>query len=551
MSPHPNLIVKDLAIRGLTDAHVSGTGSGTHLKLTLESRAVEPSRAETSAQQAILNPLLWDDTLTMTLPSDFAAGSLNVEVCRSEGVIATARVQITTQGGMAKEKAVARGEGLADLEVSLSYSVTTGEAKPKKKKGLFGKAPNPNAPQTMGEALRCLSAASLAHDKVLAIRQQPQAGQALREHGTVVEEPQINTRAQFKEWKKWAVEMAKRNADTVQPRRQTETGPAKLPLFASSDELLQTLGIVPALYLDFLKFCGGICVLGALISLPSILFNVGSASSSYSASELANSPPLGFLALSIGARTACSTSGCEVGNVIAAVLEVLFSLLLLAACKAFQSRVKRLAETNDANNVFTREYAVSLYGMHSDATPEQIKDHVEKVLEKHTSLTPSQCKVFDVALINNSSVVLKNALKQAPLERKWAILSKRLENLLAFRREKHTGYDLSSRIYETTSETREVADKLLEAREKIASAGFETVTTVCGAFVTFEEQPAAREMLHLYSGGLKYLLQKGDLRFGSSLLGTPVLKKRLRAFPATQPRDVLHEVSTIHLPSFL
>ena len=87
------------------------------------------------------------------------------------------------------------------------------------------------------------------------------------------------------------------------------------------------------------------------------------------------------------------------------------------------------------------------------------------------------------------------------------------------------GRDLSQRIYSTRGQAQLTAQKLLEARTQIEKDGFAGGTKVVGAFVTFEEQPAKRAALDLYGGGLSYILQRSDLRYG----GTRRLRGACRA----------------------
>ena len=123
---------------------------------------------------------------------------------------------------------------------------------------------------------------------------------------------------------------------------------------------MQELGIVPALYLDFARFCCAYCAIGLLIALPSI---VGSARQASANTDVAPGYPTSFFFLSIGARVQCGTHECETLNLVAATLELAYSLLLLFGVRAFRDRVRLVAAANDANNVFTREYAVQLHGL--------------------------------------------------------------------------------------------------------------------------------------------------------------------------------------------
>lgn len=388
----------------------------------------------------------------------------------------------------------------------------------------------------LAAALKMISAASLRHADVMAIRT---AGATVDEDGDgapdgEIPEPEVKSRKDSKEWRVWAVDRAKEYADTVHPRLQQKDGPPKkLRMTAKPNDILEQVGIVPALYLDFLKFGAGYCLLGMLIaSVPSYILNVTKVHGAYSASTLAGYPTV-FLYLCVGARSFCDDDSCKTVNTITAVCEVVYSVLLLLGTLAFRERANRLASINDANNVYTREYAVQLHGMRKDVTPDELKAHLEAVLPAKARLPADKCKVWDVALMTNCDTVLRQAVKQAPIERKWTILSRKLETTLAFKMERDTGWDINQKIGVLKDETYEAGQKLLQVRERIEKKGFKTCSHVVGAFVTFEDQPAAQACLKLYGGGaLKYALQKAELRLKG---------RKLKAYPAAQPRDVLHE----------
>ena len=389
-------------------------------------------------------------------------------------------------------------------------------------------------------ALKTISEAAIRHADVTAIRKgadgKDEDGDGIPDSD--VPEPEVRTRADAKEWRKWAELRAKEYADTVHPRLQQKDGPPKkLPILAKPNDVLEQVGIAPSLYLDFLKFCAGYCVLGAVVaSVPSYVLNATNALKAYSPSTL-NGYPTFFLYLSLGARSFCDDDTCKTMNTLSAVLEVVFSLFLLMGTFAFKARATKMAEINDANNVFTREYAVQLHGMPKDVTAEQVKAHLESTLAAKSGLPSEQCKIWDVALMTNCATVLKQAVKQAPLERKWAILSTKLEKFKAVKAERDTGWDINQKIGELRDKTYEAGQELLEVRAKIEKKGFKTCGEVVGAFVTFNEQTAAQACLELYGGGyMKYMLQKKELRYKGGK--KPV---RLKAYAAAQPRDVLHE----------
>lgn len=126
------------------------------------------------------------------------------------------------------------------------------------------------------------------------------------------------------------------------------------------------------LYLDLLKLFGGFCVLGALISIPSYALSAAHASGVYSASTLEVYPNF-FVRLAVGSRTACTSEACAIGNLVSAILEAMYTVLLFAGVRAFRVRVDRLARVNEANNVYVREFAIQLHGVPRDVTPQQAR----------------------------------------------------------------------------------------------------------------------------------------------------------------------------------
>ena len=377
-------------------------------------------------------------------------------------------------------------------------------------------------PQTLSEALQCLSESSLKMRRSL-IREGKEDldGDGIPDDPTP-EEPEMRTRKEVKLWRKWAKDRARERAD-MPPRLQQKDGTAKkLPLRAKPNDLLEQLGIVPALFLDFKKFGGGYCLVGLLVAAgPSIvlsILNAQEAANKLTAegdpTNLAGSPTF-LLVGTIGTRDHCFTDLCQAINLVSAIAEVVFSIFLLLGTIQFLNRAHRLQAVNDANNVYTREYAVQLHGMPSNATAEDVREHIEHCLaahkgERHKSEggvrrhiiadEKKPFRVWDVALITNCSHVLRQALKQAPLERRYTILVKRLATLKAFKKEKDTGWDINSRIRHCAETKDEMAEKLVEVRDNMSKKALRSVSTVCGAFITFEEQPAAQACLQLFGG---------------------------------------------------
>ena len=139
-------------------------------------------------------------------------------------------------------------------------------------------------PQTLSEALQCLSESSLKNEEVALIREGKEDldGDGIPDDPTP-EEPEMRTRKEVKLWRKWAKDRAREHADTCHPRLQQKDGTAKkLPLRAKPNDLLEQLGIVPALFLDFKKFGGGYCLVGLLVAAgPSLASKCKKASESF------------------------------------------------------------------------------------------------------------------------------------------------------------------------------------------------------------------------------------------------------------------------------
>ena len=279
--------------------------------------------------------------------------------------------------------------------------------------------------QSLSAVLRQLSGCALRNEDVKAIRLGGGAG-AMGE-GTAAApgdaEPRVTSRAERKAWVAWAKQAAKAHADTVHPRRFHADGRVTpLPFGAKPNDILESMGgIVPSLYLEFLKLCLAFSVLGALISVPSYLYSWRHAPEVYTDLDLITYPTA-TLRFATGARHACATEECQQINTLAAILEAIYSLFLLHAIAHFRRRVLALNETNEANNVFTSEYAIQLHGMPKGASAADVKAHLEATLPAASGLSAAQCAVWDVALITHCTSVLRDALRQAPLERKFAVL---------------------------------------------------------------------------------------------------------------------------------
>ena len=138
------------------------------------------------------------------------------------------------------------------------------------------------------------------------------------------DEPEVNTRADAKEWRRWATEHSKAYADTVHPRLVRKgKPPVKLPLRAKPNDVINSVGIAPALYLDFLKLCAGYCAVGALFSVPSYLSSYAHASEVYDRNTT-SLYPTSLLVLSVAARAECATEGCKQINLLASILRSSF-----------------------------------------------------------------------------------------------------------------------------------------------------------------------------------------------------------------------------------
>lgn len=142
--------------------------------------------------------------------------------------------------------------------------------------------------------------------------------------------------------------------------------------------------------------------------------------------------------------------------------------------------------------------------------------------------------------MTDCSAVLRNAVKQAPLERRFAVAERKLQLNEAFQKEKATGWAQMQKINELKGKIDAIAKRLMSVRQRMERRighgekfARRSCTAVVGAFVTFEEQPARDAALALYPGGLPYWLQPKARRFRGT--------RRLRAYEPSQPRDVQHE----------
>lgn len=190
-------------------------------------------------------------------------------------------------------------------------------------------------------------------------------------------------------------------------------------------------------------------------------------------------------------------------------------------------------------------------------------------------------RVWDVTLIVNCSKLLHNADRQAPLEKKAVLIHRMLERLKELRAERPDEVPderpderrnerrkraASKRIAKLEGSLKRTAASLLRVRRRIATKGFAQTQEVCGAFVTFEHQAAAVAVARILRGGLSWLRQPNYVRYpsagppaeavaavenhaaGEALEAAMVLQpaarleglRRLRAYPAPHPADVLH-----------
>ena len=401
----------------------------------------------------------------------------------------------------------------------------------------------PTDQNAMSEMLNKIGKCALRHDEMLVLRNAAAAdfaAVAATKHAAEAAEPGVETRSEFNEWLKWAKKRAEEHAHTAHPRKKRADGAVeKLKFLAPANDVLDAVGLVPTLYLDFLKFCSGYCLLGALLSVPSYAFSAARAHEVFSAVAL-DTYPTALLQLSIAARSECRDDGCKTMNTVAGLLEALFSVLLLLGVRRFRTRVKAINDVNEANNVFTSEYAIQLHGMPPDATKEEIKEHLETVVAAATGKSREECAVWDVALITDCASVLRNAVLQTPLEREYAINERKLRIEYAFRKEQPDGWPQTQVIGELKTLVESLSSRLLKTRTAITAST--SITKVCGAFVTFEEQPARNAALQLYRGGWGYIAQPKARRFRSTTPSGCCDKGwRLRAFAPPHPGDVLHE----------
>ena len=414
------------------------------------------------------------------------------------------------------------------------------EVEPKKEDGTDKAPPDQNA---VSEMLNQIGKCALRHDEMLVLRNAAAAdiaAAAATKLAAEAAEPEVKTRSELKEWLKWAKERAEEQANTVHPRKKRADGAVeKLKFLAPANDVLDAVGLVPTLYLDFLKFCAGYCLLGALLSVPSYAFSAARAHEVFSAVAL-DTYPTALLQLSIAARSECRDDGCKTMNTVAGLLEALFSVLLFLGVRRFRNRVESINDINEANNVFTSEYAIQLHGMPQDATKEEIKEHLETIVAAATGKSREECAVWDVALITDCASVLRNAVQQTPLEREYAIIERKLRIENALRKERPAVWRQTQVIGKLKTKIESLSSRLKKTRKAITTST--SITNVCGAFVIFEEQPVRNAALELYPGGWGYITQPKARRFRSTTPSGCCDKGwRLRAFVPPHPRDVLHE----------
>ena len=414
------------------------------------------------------------------------------------------------------------------------------EVEPKKEDGTDKAPPDQNA---VSEMLNQIGKCALRHDEMLVLRNAAAAdiaAAAATKLAAEAAEPEVKTRSELKEWLKWAKERAEEQANTVHPRKKRADGAVeKLKFLAPANDVLDAVGLVPTLYLDFLKFCSGYCLLGALLSVPSYAFSAARAHEVFSAVAL-DTYPTALLQLSIAARSECRDDGCKTMNTVAGLLEALFSVLLFLGVRRFRNRVESINDINEANNVFTSEYAIQLHGMPQDATKEEIKEHLETIVAAATGKSREECAVWDVALITDCASVLRNAVQQTPLEREYAIIERKLRIENALRKERPAVWRQTQVIGKLKTKIESLSSRLKKTRKAITTST--SITNVCGAFVIFEEQPVRNAALELYPGGWGYITQPKARRFRSTTPSGCCDKGwRLRAFVPPHPRDVLHE----------
>lgn len=233
----------------------------------------------------------------------------------------------------------------------------------------------PDEPSALAEMLKQLSECALRRDDVVKLRAAELAPSAATDAKAKDgnDEPEVDSRAARKVWVRWAKAVAKEHANTVHPRKKHPDGSmSPLRFTAPPNDIVDAMGgIVPNLYLDFLKFCAGYCMIGALLSAPSYWLSYLHAHEVFSELELWTYPTT-TLHLSIAARSQCFEAACEAVNLAAGLTEAAFSLLLLLGVRRFRRRVRALNAANEANNVFTSEYAVQLHGLPRDATASEV-----------------------------------------------------------------------------------------------------------------------------------------------------------------------------------
>ena len=128
-----------------------------------------------------------------------------------------------------------------------------------------------------------------------------------------------------------------------------------LPLSCSHDVLMEKLGCGVRLYFDLLLFFFGMSIVGIMCALPSLTASL-LYPAAYPDADLMEFPAAPFALMTLGARVSrydavhnemvpgCTSDECKLLNLLTALLDVAYCLLLWFAVREFESYARHLAE---------------------------------------------------------------------------------------------------------------------------------------------------------------------------------------------------------------
>lgn len=392
-----------------------------------------------------------------------------------------------------------------------------------------------------------------------------------------LEEPPIETLADFEGWKTWAHKQGKLYAEHVHARKETANGDLEpFPLFGTTPhELGRAMGVGVFLYFDLLKLLAGFFFIGFVISFPSLLLNITLGSGSDVSLTGIPFPGESLYKTTIAPRIGCDTEVCRVLSLVTGVLDAMYVLLLLWAITSFARRIRWVEQQVDRESTTITDYSVQLSGFPKGTAHHDILSHVEGVLKSHaehelallgsranesreTSLRRAYFTDFlarrlyavhEIVPLLDDAGLLKAALDKVPVEAEVASLEK------AVARQRLICAELAARGSFGSGlgrrRLRAMERRLHKKRRKLDMlrknlAKFVTGTsdhTACGIVVSFHFEMGKVEALRAFPNDeaevtLEALhIRSQDTRFRGSGSGY----RAIRATPLEEPADLILE----------